>query len=308
MRLPVHPVARGASLIVAGMTAIGFVDNFVWVIAAEISVWQFHLLRSAIALPLLALAAAFGLRLRPNRPARVAARAALHGTAMLLYFAALGFLPIAQVGAGLFTAPLFVLLFAAILFGERIGPSQLAAVSAGFTGVLLVLRPDPSTHGLTTLMPLAAGAHYGHGNHITREWCADEPVGALLGSFLAALGLIGAAGCLVIALRQPAEAPTFLTAPWALPSATAFAWLVAQVASAIGAVGLVTRGYQFAATSTLAVFEYSFLVSAAGWAWALRGEALGTPALLGIALIIASGLIAAGAPAVPRTAPASDRG
>ena len=124
MRLPVHPVARGASLIVAGMTAIGFVDNFVWVIAAEISVWQFHLLRSAIALPLLALAAAFGLRLRPNRPARVAARAALHGTAMLLYFAALGFLPIAQVGAGLFTAPLFVLLFAAILFGSASVPAS----------------------------------------------------------------------------------------------------------------------------------------------------------------------------------------
>ena len=83
MPLPVHPVARGASLIVAGMAVIGFIDNFVWVIAAEISVWQFHLFRSAIALPLLALAAAFGLRLRPNRPLRVAARAVLHGAAML---------------------------------------------------------------------------------------------------------------------------------------------------------------------------------------------------------------------------------
>lgn len=299
MPLPIHPVARGASLIVAGMAAIGFVDNFVWVIAAEISVWQFHLLRSAMALPVLALAAGFGLRLRPNRPLRVAARAGLHGAALLLYFASLGFLPIAQAGAGFFTAPLFVLLFAALFFGQRIGPARLGAVAVGFAGVLLILRPDPATVGPATLMPLAAGALYGLGNLITREWCADEPVGALLGSFLAALGLIGAAGCLALALLEPAAAPTFLTAPWALPSAAAFGWIVVQVASSLGAVGLVTRGYQFAATSTLAVFEYSFLVSAGAWAWALRGEALDPPAILGIALIVASGVIVAKAPPAP---------
>ena len=132
---------------------------------------------------------------------------------MLLYFAALGFLPIAQVGAGLFTAPLFVLLFAALLFGERIGPRRLAAVAAGFAGVMLMLRPDPANMGPETLMPLAAGALYGLGNLLTREWCAEEPVGALLASFFAALGLIGAAGCLALALHPAAGAPSFLTAP-----------------------------------------------------------------------------------------------
>ena len=220
MPLTAHPVARGASLIVAGMAAIGFIDNFVWVIAAEVSVWQFHLVRSAMALPALALAAALGLRLRPNRPGRVAARAAVQGTAMLLYFASLGFLPIAQVGAGLFTAPLFVLLLAALLFRERIGPRRLAAVAAGFAGVLMILRPDPATMGPEALMPLAAGALYGLGNLLTREWCADEPVGALLAAFFAALGLIGAAGCLVLALHPAAGPATFLTsrAPGARPS------------------------------------------------------------------------------------------
>ena len=256
MPLPVHPVARGAVLIVAGMTAIGFVDNFGWLIATEISVWQFHLLRAAIALPILALlAAAFGLRLRPNRPGRVALRAAVQGAAMLLYFAALGFLPIAQVGAGLFTAPLFVLLFAALRFGERIGPRRLAAVAAGFAGVVLMLRPDPANIGPETLMPLAAGALYGLGNLLTREWCAEDPVGALLASFFAALGLIGAAGCLALALHPAAGAPSFLTAPLALPSALVLGWIVAQAVGSLASVGLITRGYQYAATSTLAVFE-----------------------------------------------------
>ena len=67
----------GLKLIVAGMVVIGYIDNFVRVIAEGVSVWQFHLLRTALALPLLALAAGFGLRLRPLRPLRVAVRSAV---------------------------------------------------------------------------------------------------------------------------------------------------------------------------------------------------------------------------------------
>ena len=92
-------------------------------------------------------------------------------------------------------------------------------MAAGFAGVILLLRPDPATLGAATLMPLAAGALYGLANLLTREWCADEPVGALLASYFAALGIIGAAGSLVLALHPAAGAPTFLTAPWAMPSA-----------------------------------------------------------------------------------------
>lgn len=219
------PIARGALLIVSAMAVIGLIDNFVRVIAAEISVWQFHLMRTAIALPLLAGAAMAGLAVRARRPGRVAARAAVHGVAMLLYFASLGFLPIAAVGAALFSAPIFVLLFGALLFRRPIGARQAAAVALGFLGILLILRPDPATVGVAVLMPVAAGALYGLGNLLTREWCADEPVGALLGSFFAALGLIGATGCLALALwpASPAVRTTvpFLAAPWAWPSAAA---------------------------------------------------------------------------------------
>ena len=116
----------------------------------------------------------------------------------------------------------------------------------------------------------------------------------------AALGLIGAAGCLVLALHPAAGAATFLTAPWAVPSALALGWIAAQAFGSLAAFGLVTRGYQFAAASTLAVFEYSFLISASLWAFVLRGERLDAAGLLGIALIIASGIIVAGSSSTRR--------
>ena len=63
-----NPIVLGATLIVAGMVLLGFTDNFVQVIAREITVWQFHLLRSLMALPLLAaVALGAGLQVRPVR-------------------------------------------------------------------------------------------------------------------------------------------------------------------------------------------------------------------------------------------------
>ena len=57
------------------------------------------------------------------------------------------------------------------------------------------------------------------------------------------------------------------------------------------AVALLTRGYQSADTSYLTVFEYSFLIFSAGWAWALFAEVPEPRQVLGIALIVAAGVV-----------------
>jgi drug/metabolite transporter (DMT)-like permease len=298
MRASLSPAVRGAVLIVAGMVVIGFIDNFVRVIAAEVGVWQFNAMRSALALPMLAAAAALtGLGLRPLRAGRVAVRSVVQAAALLLYFGALPFMPIAQVGAGLFTAPLWVLLFSAMLFGHRIGPRRMLAVAIGFGGALVMLRPDPSNFSLFTLMPAAAGALYGLSNLLTREWCAEEPVGALIGGFFAAIGLAGALVCAALAFWPAPEAvraaAPFLARPWAPASATVLFWVVVQAAGSLAAVGSITRGYQGAETSYLAVFEYSFLITASFWAWVLWGDRLDALGFAGIAMIIVSGAIVA---------------
>lgn len=290
--------AYGAGMIVGGMALIGFTDNFVRVIAEDAGLWQFHAVRSAMALPLLIGAAwALGLRLTPRRWWAVGARCGVQTLAMLLYFGALPVMPIAQVGAALFTAPIFVLLFSAALFGHPIGPRRLAAVGLGFAGVLVMLRPDPANLTALTLMPVAAGALYGLSNLLTREWCAEEPVGALLAGFFGAMGLAGVLALGVIAAAPPPEtwaaAVPFLTDGWRAPTGGFLFWTFVQAAGSLAAVALIVRGYQSGETSTLAVFEYSFLLSAGFWAWALFGEGLQPVDFLGMAMIVASGAVIA---------------
>ena len=60
---------------------------------------------------------------------------------MVIYFGALAFLDVALVAAGLFTAPIWVLLISRFVYGHSIGPVRIFAVVLGSVGVVLVLGP-----------------------------------------------------------------------------------------------------------------------------------------------------------------------
>ena len=138
-----------------------------------------------------------------------------------------------------------MLLFAAAFFGRPIGQRQMLAVGLGFLGVLVMLRPDPANLSPLTLMPVAAGALYGLSNLLTREWCADEPVGALLVGFFGAMGLAGALALALVAWAPPpgawVEAAPFLTAGWAAPTGRFLFWTFVQAAGSLLAVGMIAK-------------------------------------------------------------------
>lgn len=294
-------IARGAALILGGMMLLGITDNFVRLISDDAGLWQFHLMRSAMALPLLAGAALFfGVSLRPKRPGAVAARSLAQTAAMLLYFGALPMMPVSQVAAALFSAPLWVLLFSAAFFRRRIGPRTAGAAALGFAGVLVMLRPTPDTLSGLTLMPLAAGALYGFSNLLTREWCAQETPATLVGGFFAGLGIAAGIALAILAVVTPpanwrAAAP-FLTDGWRDVTVSLVVWVFVQAAGSLVAVAMIARGYQSGPTASLAVFEYSFILTISFWAWMLWGETLAPVDFLGIAMIVGSGIIVATTP------------
>ncbi len=285
---------EAAAAICAYALIIGFTDNYVRVIAEGVGLWQFHLIRSAMVALLLAIAAPLiGLRLVPRNWRGVIGRSAVHGAAMLCYFGALGFLPVPQVAAGLFTAPIFVLMISHFLYGERIGPVRIAAVALGFGGILLVLGPDALRLGPAALVPVLGGALYAMGNVATRAWCAGESAVTLTAGFFAALGLFGALGLGAVALLgidPPAGPLRFLLRGPALPSPEVLFWIFVQAAGSLIGVGLMVRGYQLADPTRVAVFEYVVLPAAALWGFLLWSEVPGLREWAGIALIWAAGV------------------
>lgn len=301
-------LGAAAAAVLGYAVVIGFTDNFVRVIAADGGLWQFHATRTAFAIGLFAVAAPIlGLVLRPVNLGAVLARSAIHAASMLVYFGCLAFLTVAQVAAGLFTAPIWVLIFARLIFGQRIGPLRIAAALIGFLGVVLVLAPgDQGTLGWASVLPVVAGALYALGNLATREWCAGESAATLTLGFFVALGIAGLAGMGVLAV-WPQDVPPgtdgFVLRGAVWPSASFLAWTFVQALGSAVAVGLVVRAYQLAEASRVSVLEYVILPVSAAWGWVLWSETLGWTAVLGMALIVVAGiLIAWRAQANPATA------
>lgn len=287
-----------AGLISVYAFVIGFTDNYVRVIAEEAGLWQFHFTRSCMTAVLLGLGVAiWGFRVRPRSWRAVVARSAIHGSAMVIYFGALAFLDVALVAAGLFTAPIWVLLISRFAYGHAIGPVQVLAVALGFAGVILVLGPEAlGGASMAALLPILAGALYALGNIATREWCGAESAQTLLAGFFGALGIIGAVGMVALTLF-PLEVPLgpdgFLQRGPVWPSGEFYFWTFVQAAGSLIGVGFMIRAYQITDASRASVLEYVILPASAFWTWVIWGKGLEPLAVLGMVLIVAAGTLIA---------------
>ena len=298
---------KALGLVLFAMGTLGVTDNLVPLISPGFGLAQFHLLRSGIALAVIAtLMVWMGGGFAPLRPGWATLRSILVSLSMVIYFACLALMPIAQAAAGLFTAPIFVLLGEAVFFGRPVSRSRAAAVALGFLGILLVTGPTGPFTALS-LLPVLAGACYGFGNLVTRRKLAGErPLTLLAGFFLAMVvwGSAGLAALTVFAPPVPLGDAGWVLRGWQAPSSVFWAVLAAQVVASCLALGCLIRAYQIAEASLVAVFENAFLVFATGFALLFWGQVPDAAALAGLVLIALGGTLAARSGPAVRGAPA----
>ena len=291
-----RPVAAAMWMLTA-MLVIGVIDNFIFLIAEVISIWQLYVLRMIIAVPIIALAAlSTGQRLLPRKWGAVALRSFLVAGAMLFYFISLAFLPIAQSLAGLFTSPIIVVVITALFLREKIGVFRISAVIAGFAGTLVVLEVSPENFSAGSLVPVIGGVLYALGAVVTRRTCWGETTHALLASVMTMQGLIGLAGVAALALfgiPETGGALAFVTRGWAWSVSGIEAVLAVQILGSIVGVFALTRAYQLGEASYVAIFEYSVMIFGPLFAFYWFGQTLGAAQMAGIGLIIAAGAVIA---------------
>ncbi len=205
-------------------------------------------------------------------------------SAMGLGFAGLGLLPLPEVTAIGYAAPLLVVIFAAMFLGEEVRAFRLTAVALGLVGVLIVLSPR-----------LSVGAEV---------IGTQETLGAivvLMGAVFAALAQVfvrrlvatESTAAIVFWFSITATVLSLVTLPWGwvMPSASVFAMLVA--AGLLGGIGqiLLTSSYRFADASVVAPFEYASMLLALGVGFFVFDEVPTLVTLGGAAIIIAAGVL-----------------
>jgi len=209
----------------------------------------------------------------------------LVGTAAMgLGFTALGLLPLPEVTALAYAAPLLTVIFAAMFLGEAVRIFRMSAVLVGLIGVMIVLSPR---------LTLLTGE-----NVSTLE--AVGAMAALLGAVFAALAQVFVRK-LVHSEQTPAIVFYFsltgamlslATLPfgWVLPTRPEAALLVG--AGLLGGVGqiLLTESYRHAETSVIAPFEYVSMILALVLGYLVFDELPTHTMLAGAALIVSAGL------------------
>lgn len=286
---------QSAVLLVAGISILGLSDNFVPYVSAQIGLGQFHFMRSAIALIcVFALAFVTARSLRVISWPAVLIRTSLLAASMGLYFSVLSFLPVAIAGAGLFTSPIFVLLFSILLFGLKPGWRRVLAVLLGSAGVWLVLRPDSLAFHPLQFLPVLAGAFYALSSIATKRLCALESPLALVAVYFAVLGGAGLIWAVVapsfITGAVPQEA-VFIVKGLVWANAAVWFWVAVMAVLTVLSIWMLARAYQIAETSYAVIYEYSYLISAGlvgVWLWQAK---FSLSSLGGMGLIVLSGLI-----------------
>lgn len=286
--------------ILGGMATLGLTDNFVPYISERGSLWQFHFVRSIMAFAVVAVVVALGYgSLRAKRPVAVLGRSLFQAGAMLIYFGCLSVLPIGVVVAGLFTAPLFVVLISILFQGKTVGPFRWAAVVIGFLGALMVIRPDPAALDPVAFLPILAGLLYAIGAVATRAWCEGETTMTLTAGFFGMLGVFGLIGMFTVSGDAPDGHAGFVLRNWGPLDASMLFWFAVQAVGSLIGIGLIFRGYLVGEASHVAVFEYSLLVFASFWAWVLWDQTVPVLGLIGMVLIALAGSIIALRSAAP---------
>ncbi len=246
----------------------------------EIAFLRF-VLQTAVLLPL---SLVVGGRLRTSQWRLHAARGILMGGAMIFFFSALKYLPLANAIAIFFVEPLILTLLSFVALGERFGPRRLVAVLVGLLGAMVVIRPNWAEFGPASLLPLGAATLFAAYLALTRRSGANEDAIALqlwAGLFGAIfLGLLLAGGSL--AGVEP------LTLEW--PAPHEWAWLVAL--GAISALGHVMIAFAFtqAPASQLAPFQYLEIISATLLGYVVFQDFPDALSWLGTAIIVCAGL------------------
>ena len=217
--------------------------------------------------------------------------------ANLCFFTALISMPLAEVKAIFFIAPLLITGLSVFLLGEKVGLRSWIAVLVGLLGVMIMLRPGSGFSNPASILPLVAALAYALVQIMTRKIGENEKASTM--AFYIQLNFVAVSGLMGLIfgdghLADPSQ-PTlnYLFRPWTVPS-----WGDGMIIIGIGIINglaayFISQAYRISKAGIVAPFEYVALPCSIFWSITVFGDWPDTVSWLGIVLIAGAGLFIA---------------
>ncbi|HMB09168.1 DMT family transporter [Saliniramus sp.] len=202
-------------------------------------------------------------------------RSSLLCMATLIYITALAFVPLTTAAAISFTAPFIVTTFAPVILGERVSLRRWIAITVGFAGALIVIRPGEGMN-LAALLVFGSAASAAFYQLLSRKLAAGDPADT-------SITYIAVTGFLLTSLPLP-----FI---WQTPGSL-LDWLLFASLGFFGGFGhyFLVRAFEVAPAPFVSPFNYLQLAGAVLLGWMVFGQLPDLFVWLGSAIIIGSGV------------------
>jgi len=214
--------------------------------------------------------------LKTRHPGLQVLRGMLAVISATAFIYALRYVPLADAVAVTFVAPFMVTIMGALLLGEKVGLRRWSAVTIGFIGTLIVIRPGLGVVHPAVFLVLAAATAFALRQILSRVLAASDRT---------ATTVTYTAIASVLLLSAPL--PFFWKAPeagWEL------ALLVGMAACAALGELLVIRALEIAQAIVLAPIHYSLIIWGTFYGWLVFDQLPDRWTCLGAAIIVATGL------------------
>lgn len=280
---------RGIALKLCSVAVFMAMASLIKATADKVPPGEAVFFRSAFAVPVILVWLVATRRLREGlatrNPLGHVWRGLMGTTAMGCGFAGLGLLPLPEVTAIGYAAPLLTVIFAAMFLGEEVRAFRILTVMLGMAGVLVILSPR--------LTALGAG-----------ELAEAETLGALIvlvGAVFSALAQVFVrrlvieerTSAIVFYFSVTSALLSLISLPWGwvMPAAPTATLLV--LAGLLGGIGqiLLTSSYRDADASVIAPFEYASMVLALAVGYVVFDEVPTLMVLSGATLVVAAGIL-----------------
>ncbi len=265
----------GIGLMVLSVFMFSFGDALGKYIVATYSVGQLLLLRAAAALIVLSPSIWRGRRefWRLQRPWLQLLRVILSTLEVAAFFLATVYLPLADVITYYLAGPIFVTALSAIVLREQVGWRRWSAVLIGFCGVLIALRPSAQTISWPAMIALGGSMTFAVLMLITRSLRATPDI------VLASVQFIGtfAFGAVLAPFG------------WITPTPASLVFFAVAGCISVCALLCGNRSLKLAPASVVVPYQYSMIIWAVMFGYAVFGDVPSIATIVGAAIIIGAG-------------------
>jgi drug/metabolite transporter (DMT)-like permease len=214
--------------------------------------------------------------LKTQHPAWQILRGILLIADIWMYVLALKSVPLAAVQSITLVYPLLVTLFAIPLLGEKVGVFRMVAVTVGFLGALVIVRPGGVPLDWGVAYAVGSGACYALYIVLTRKVSATDSAT----TSVVYVGIVGLVVSTVVGV--------FFWQPLSLTTALLIGYIMV---TGVVAHGMMILALTMAPASTLQPFNYTSLPWSIVLAYLIFHELIDPISLLGAGIIVAAGLV-----------------